>query len=253
MKEMENLCFADESVSEKDARWPKVATKVAEKMSHQSERKPSGIRDHMKALFTTCKSMAMMYSQKKKNPADPEEIDEQNDESVQTYQNYCKALYEFMLTLSDQEKKDKDINLKWWNEELFTMIRVAILNQGKKAKEIVREQKNKFDGDQAAKAQLIEENKKKREAEDQEIRENAKKVALAVVQQGETTTKLVNTLGEMVQCMSKMTTPNGSVGVDDGGANDRFMNLESGLAAVKDDVSSMNNKLDQILGALAKK
>ena len=53
--------------------------------------------------------------------------------------------------------------------------------------------------------------------------------------------------------MSKMTTPNGSIGVDDGGANDRLMNLESGLAAVKDDVSSMNNKLDQILGALANK
>ena len=100
---------------------------------------------------------------------------------------------------------------------------------------------------------MIEEKKQKREAEEQEIRENAKKVALAVAQQGETTTKLVSTLGEIVQCMSKMTTRNGSIGVDDGGANDRLMNLESGLAAVKNDVSSMNNKLDQILGALANK
>ena len=136
---------------------------------------------------------------------------------------------------------------------MFTMVRVAISKQGKKAREIVREQKSKFDGDQAAKAQLIEEKKQKREAEEQEIRENAKKVALAVAQQGETTTKLVSTLGEIVQCMSKMNTPNGSIGVDDGGANDRLMNLESGLAAVKNDVSSMNNKLDQILGALANK
>lgn len=160
VEQMKELCFPDESLGEKDERWKVLGKKVAEEMGFTAPRNPSGNRDHAKALYVTVRSISMMNSTEKKTPECPEELDEEDQESVETFRQYCQAVYQFMLTLSDSAKREKDINLKWWDEELFIMVRIAIFNQGKKSKTVAKEQKNKFEADQDAKAKLVEENKK---------------------------------------------------------------------------------------------
>ena len=101
---------------------------------------------------------------------------------------------------------------------------------------------------------MVEENKKKRELEELEIRENNKKMALAVVEQGETGKSLVESLGNIVNVLKDFSSPDGAAAAAAAApANDaRLGNLESGLAEVKADVSAVNGKLDQILAALSK-
>ena len=252
VEQMKELCFPDESLSEKDERWKLLGKTVAEEMGFTAPRNPSGNRDHAKALYVIVRSISMMYSTEKKTPECPEELDEENQESVETFRQYCHAVYQFMLTLSDSVKKEKEINLKWWDEDLFIMVRMAIFNQGKKSKTVAKEQKHKFEADQDAKAKMAEENKKKRELEDLEMRENNKKMALAVVQQGETGKSLVESLGHMVNVLKDFSSPDGAAAAAAPANDARLGNLESGLAEVKADVSAVNGKLDQILAALSK-
>lgn len=242
----------EESLAEKDDRWKKVSESAATDIGASTARKPSGVRDHVRAMYTTVRSASMSYSMAKKKPECPNDVDESNVESLDTFKTYAHALYEHVLTMSEEQRKKDDINLKWWNEELFVKIRLDILNQGRKIKAAPEAQRNKFESDQEAKRKLTEDNRKKREAEEQELRENTKRMAVAVANNEQHMEAMSATLGSMVNVLAKITTPENGVGAAAAGVDSsaRLGNLESGLDKVRGDVSSMNSKLDQLLAFL---
>jgi hypothetical protein len=95
---------------------------------------------------------------------------------------YARAVYQYMMLLSEDEKKANEIIPKWWNVEVFVSTRLLILHSDiKKAAPVkaAKDEGSKFKQEQDAKLADMAERKRKALEDADEEKESRKKMAAA--------------------------------------------------------------------------
>lgn len=220
MKAFEQLCL-HEDIPETDGRWTNASKLVVEN-PHASMltgsdkyelRGSSAIRDHLKEMVKTVRSVSSEYSKEREaiicppaKKSDGSIVDFGEDEEFKfVFREYTNALHKFYNDIwadNIEMGKRSKCSRSWWNEEVFYEVRKFCFTRDNKKvlDEKAKKDKapSKMEQEAQAQKEFMEERKRKKEQEEKDDIERKKTLVSSVERQTEALNGIASSFGLFV-------------------------------------------------------
>jgi hypothetical protein len=247
LAEVMHALHMDGNESEADPRWVNVLAYYKEQ-SKLEPRSKGSVRTHMADMLAEVRSAQMEYSRSDQPVAAPAgPIDWNDPAAAGPFLAFSAKVFAHMT-----QHPPAGYMPKWWNEQVFKFLHVMVFKASTKqaaAPAACAEQKSKFEQERDARTAQANADRQKRQRDEEELHENAKKMAVSAEKTAEYNAKLVDGVGELVKVLKQTFATPGTLGPNGEaeGPCYRLQSVEDEVTEMKENVAKLDGKLDTLI------